>query len=141
MFRKMLGKIFGGEEDERCGASILSDDELESIGTEEDPMRGYEAALERNFEAMDAERSGDTARAAALYKESVAEGFVGVHPYERLAGLHERSGDPRSALRVLETYIRLAGSGKMPRGAQRSADRKLPEIERRAGRYRKIIED
>lgn len=140
MLKRILGRLFSNaersEDREPPGASILDDEELRRIGTEEDPMRGYEAALERNFEAMEAERLGDVGRAAALYEESVAGDFVGIHPYERLANIHERRGDHLSALRTLEAYIRLAKSGKMPRGAQRSAERKLPEVEDRASRLR-----
>src|SRR3712207_7690176 len=41
------------------------------------------------------------------------------------------------ALRVSEAFTKLAASGKMPRGAQRSANRKLPEFEARIQRYRR----
>jgi hypothetical protein len=64
--------------------------ETERIGTEDDPLRGFEAAMERHEEAVRAEQSGDLERAILLYETSVAEGFVGSHPYERLASLHER---------------------------------------------------
>ena len=120
--------------------SGLSDEELERIGTDEDPMRDYEEALERNFRGMEAEQRGDVDGAVALYERSVVDGFVDSHPYERLAGLHEQRRDYGDALRVLESYVRLAESGTMPRGAQRSADRKLPEIQVRIARCRRLAE-
>lgn len=70
---------------------------------------------------------------------SVSEGFVGSHPYGRLASLYERRHDHGAALRVSEAYLHLATSGKMPRGAQRSADRKFPNFEARAQRYRDLL--
>jgi hypothetical protein len=139
---RRLRAIFGGEArpEEPTGPLYgLDPEERERIGTEHDPLRDFEAAMRRNEEAERAERSGDPQRAIDLYEESVAEGFVGVHPYERLASLHERRRDPAAALRVCEAYLRLATSGTMPRGAQRRADRKVPEFEARVERYRAMI--
>ena len=111
--------------------------ETERIGTEDDPLRGFEAAMERHEEAARAEQSGDTERAIHLYETSVAEGFVGSHPYERLASLHERRRNYEEALHTCEAFVRLATSGTMPKGAQRSADRRLPWFEARIERYRR----
>lgn len=143
MFRR-LRSIFGGRERdpaarEPSGRPILDPEERARIGTDEDPLRGYEAAVERHMAAAEADRNGDPEYAISLYEQSVAEGFVGSHPYEALALLHERRRGHADALRVTESYIELAKSGHMPRGAQRSADRKLPEFEARADRYRRII--
>ncbi len=113
--------------------------ETERIGTEDDPLRGFEAAMERHVEAGRAEQTGDPQRAIRLYETSVAEGFVGSHPYERLASLYERRSDHESALQVSEAFVQLAVSGRMPRGAQRSADRKLPQFEARIERYRRLL--
>jgi hypothetical protein len=110
------------------------------IGTEEDPLRNFEAAMRRNEEAEKAVQGGDTGRAIKLYEISVREGFVGSHPYERLASVYERRHNFAEALRVCEAFTQLAASGKMPRGAQRSADRKLPEFEARIQRYRRSLE-
>jgi hypothetical protein len=139
---RRLRAILGGEArpEEPTGPLYgLDPEERERIGTDRDPSRDFEAAMRRNEEAERAEQSGDPQRAIDLYEESVAEGFVGVHPYERLAALHERRRDPAAALRVCEAYLRLAASGTMPRGAQRRADRKAPEMEARAERYRRTI--
>ena len=92
------------------------------------------------MEAARAEERGDVASAIRLYEASVAEEFVGAHPYERLAALRESRRNYAEALRVTETYISLAQSGRLPRGSQRSADRKLPEFEARAERYRGLME-
>jgi hypothetical protein len=140
VLRRLRG-IFGREEtrpsEESSGLFGLDAAERERIGTEDDPLRGFEAAMERHAEAERAEQSGDPERAIRLYETSVAEEFVGSHPYERLASLHERRHDYEAALQVSEAFVGLAASGKMPRGAQRSADRKLPEFEARIERYRK----
>ena len=96
--------------------------------------------MERHEEAARAEQSGDPERAILLYETSVAEGFVGSHPYERLASLHERRRDYEEALRVSEAFLRLAASGKMPRGAQRSADRKRPWFEARIEHYQRLLD-
>jgi hypothetical protein len=103
-------------------------------------MRGFEAAMERYEEAARAEQGGDPEKAIRLYETSIAEGFVGSHPYERLASLYERRRDYRKALRVSEAFVRLAASGTMPRGAQRSADRKLPAFEARIEGYRRSLQ-
>ena len=76
---------------------------------------------------------------ADLLEKSVSERFVGSHPYERLASIYE-SRNPAEALRVCMAFTGLAASGKMPRGAQRSADRKLPEFEARIERYRRSLD-
>jgi hypothetical protein len=142
VLRRLRG-IFGREEtrpsEESSGLFGLDAAERERIGTEDDPLRGFEAAMERHAEAERAEQNGDPERAIRLYETSVAEEFVASHPYERLASLHERRHDYEAALQVSEAFVRLAASGKMPRGAQRSADRKLSEIEARITRYRKLL--
>ncbi len=147
----MLGKIrrmFGrqGSEtvpktDERYSLSTLAPEEKQKIGTEQDPLRGYEAAVERHEQAMESDRRGDPDTAIRLYEQSIAEGFVGSHPYEALASLHERRRNHEDALRVTEAYVRLAESGAMPRGAQRSATRKLPDFQARASRYRRLMQN
>ena len=96
-------------------------------------MRGFEAAMERYEEAARAEQGGDPEKAIRLYETSIAGGFVGSHPYERRC-------DYREALRVSETFVRLAASDTMPRGAQRSADRKLPAFEARIEGYRRSLQ-
>ena len=137
VFRR-LKSMFGGptgSEDPPQPLYGLDESEREQIGTEADPLLDFEAAMQRNEEAERALQAGDTSLAIDLLEKSVAEGFVGSHPYERLASIYE-SRDPAEALRVCEAFTKLAASGKMPRGAQRSADRKLPDFEARIYRYR-----
>lgn len=136
---RLFKRIFGGGSREgrnSPSAPLLSEEELERIGTKEDLLRNYEEAAERNFRAMEAEQKGDVELAISLYEQSVAEEFVEAHPYERLANLHERRGDHTEALRVTERFISFANSGRLPKGSQRSADRRLSEFEARVGRYR-----
>jgi hypothetical protein len=90
----------------------LDSAERERIGTEDDPLRGFESAMERHEEAAKAEQGGDPEKAICLYETSVAEGFVGSHPYERLASLYERRRDYREALRVSEIFIQIATNGR-----------------------------
>lgn len=142
MLRRLRSFLGGREEtDPDAPANLYGLDpaERERIGTEQDPLLGFEAAVERHTEAASAEERGDPERAIRLYEESVAEGFVGSHPYERLASLYERRRAHAEALRVSEAFLRLAASGRMPRGAQRSADRKLPAFEERMERYRRLL--
>ncbi len=144
VFRRLRGIFGGGELSAQEGSSPLyglDPEEWERIGTERDPLRDFEAGMARNEEAERAVHEGYPERAIELYETSVAEEFVGSHPYERLASLYERRRDPEAALRVCNAYTRLAASGRMPRGAQRSADRKLPEIEARIERYRRILDE
>jgi hypothetical protein len=117
----------------------LGEREREQIGTEADPLLDFEAAMQRNEEAERALQAGDTGRAVELLEKSVSEEFVGSHPYERLASVYE-GRNPAEALRVCEAFTSLAASGKMPRGAQRSADRKLPEFQARIERYRRSLD-
>jgi hypothetical protein len=140
VLRRLRG-IFGrGEAPSSAELFGLDEAERERIGTEDDPLRGFEAAMERHAEAEKAEQNGDPERDIRLYEISVSEEFVGSHPYERLASLYERRRDYGSALRVSEAYVRLATSGTLPRGAQRSADRKLPQFEARVERYRRSLD-
>jgi hypothetical protein len=141
VLRRLRG-IFGGSPpstEEQAPLYGLDESERERIGTEEDPLHNFEAAMQRNEEAERAVYNGDPERAIQLYETSIAEEFVGSHPYERLASLYERRHNPAEALRVCEAFTTLAKSGKMPRGAQRSADRKLPEFETRIERYRRSL--
>jgi hypothetical protein len=141
---RRLRDIFGGR-DRPAGQPSplygLEEEERARIGTEEDPLRNFEAAMQRNEEAELAFHNGDTERAIKLYEISIREEFVGSHPYERLASLYESRHNLIEALRVCEAFTELAASGKMPRGAQRSADRKLPEFEARIQRYRRSLEE
>ena len=142
VFRR-LKSMFGGPDRGTGGPSPLyglDEEERERIGTEEDPLRDFEAAMQRNEEAERALQGGDAGRAIDLLERSVSEGFVGSHPYERLASIYESRRNPAEALRVCEAFMELAASGKMPRGAQRSADRKLPEFETRIGRYKSSLD-
>lgn len=142
MLRRLRSFLGGrGEPARESPANLygLDPSERERIGTEEDPLLGFEAAVERHTEAARVEERGDPERAIHLYEQSVAEGFVGSHPYERLASLYERRRAYAKALRVCESFLNLAASGRMPRGAQRSADRKLPAFEDRAERYRRLL--
>ncbi len=76
-----LRRLFGGSEtprsDERFGLSTLDPEERRKIGTDKDPLRGYEAAVERHQQAMEADQRGDSETAITLYQRSVTEGFVG----------------------------------------------------------------
>jgi hypothetical protein len=141
---RRLRDIFGGR-DRPAGEPSplygLEEEERARIGTEEDPLRNFEAAMQRNEEAELAFHNGDTERAIKLYEISIREEFVRSHPYERLAFLYESRHNLIEALRVCEAFTELAASGKMPRGAQRSADRKLPEFEARIQRYRRSLEE
>ena len=47
---------------------VLPPEEAEKIGTEEDLLVGYEAALERNMQAARAEERGDVEGAIRLYE-------------------------------------------------------------------------
>ena len=141
VFRRLRTMFGGPEESYRPPAPLygLGEQEREKIGTEDDPLLDFEAAMQRNEEAERALQAGDTGRAIDLLEKSVSEGFVGSHPYERLASIYENR-NPAEALRVCEAFTRLASSGKMPRGAQNSANRKLPEFEARIERYRRSLD-
>jgi hypothetical protein len=141
---RRLRDIFGGR-DRPAGQPSplygLEEEERARIGTEEDPLRNFEAAMQRNEEAELAFHNGDTERAIKLYEISIREEFVRSHPYERLASVYQSRHNLIEALRVCEAFTKLAASGKMPRGAQRSADRKLPEFEARIQRYRRSLDE
>jgi len=139
---RWLRGIFGRGEPPGESSNLFGLDPVERdrIETEDDPLRGFEAAMERHAEAERALQNADIEVAIRLYETSVAEEFVGSHPYERLASLHERRRDYEEALRVSEAFLRLAASGKMPRGAQRSADRKRPLFETRIEHYRRLLD-
>jgi hypothetical protein len=141
VFRRLRSMFGGSEESVGSPAPLygLGEQEREKIGTEADPLLDFEAAMQRNEEAEHVLRAGDTGRAIELLEKSVSEEFVGSHPYERLASIYE-SRKPAEALRVCEAFTRLAASGKMPRGAQRSANRKLPEFEARIEHYRRSLD-
>jgi hypothetical protein len=141
VFRR-LRSVFGGTEGSAGEPSPLyglGEQEREKIGTEADPLLDFEAAMQRNEEAERALQAGDTDRAIDLLEKSVSEEFVGSHPYERLASIYG-SRNPAEALRVCIAFTGLAASGKMPRGAQRSANRKLPEFEARIERLRHTLD-
>jgi hypothetical protein len=84
--------------------------------------------MERYAEAERPEQNGDPEKAIRLYETSVAEGFVSSHPYDRLASLYERRHSHEATLWASEPFIQLAASGKIPKGAQRSANCKPPQF-------------
>lgn len=136
--------MFGGPDrapQEPSALYGLDEEERRRIGTQDDPLLDFEAAMQRNEEAERAAQSGHTDRAIELLETNIREEFVGSYPYERLASLYESRRDPTEALRVCEAFTELAASGKMPRGAQRSADRKLPEFEASITRYRRSLDE
>lgn len=102
MVLKLLRGIFSQEaiptEDFSTSLFGLDPAERERIGSEEDLLRGFEAAMERYAEAERAEQNCDP-------EKSVAEGFVGSHPYERLASLYERRQNREAALWVSEPFV------------------------------------
>ena len=139
MFSKIKRLFETDKEQDSSAGSGLGVEGIEKVGTPEDPLYRYEEGLDRNFEAMEAEREGRLEHAIELYEWSVAEEFVDSHPYERLASIYGRRREYGEAIRVLEAYLQLARSGTLPRGAQRSADRRLGGIEARAERYRELL--
>ena len=141
VFRRLRNMFGGSERGDSSPTPLygLEEQEREKIGTEADPLLDFEAAMQRNEEAERSLQAGDTSRAIDLLEKSVSEGFVGSHPYERLASLYE-SRNPAEALRVCEAFTELAASGKVPRGPQRSANRKLPEFEARIERYKRSLD-
>lgn len=144
MVLRRLRNIFGGAApptQEPSPLYGLAEEERERIGTAEDPLHNFETAMQRNEEAERAVHNGDTERAIHLYEMSIAEEFVGSHPYERLATIYERRHNPAEALRVCLAFTTLAASGKMPRGAQRSANSKLPEFQSRIERYSRLLDE
>jgi hypothetical protein len=141
---RRLRDIFGGRDrptGEPSPLYGLEEEERARIGTAEDPLRNFEAAMQRNEEAELAVKGGDTEKAIKLYEITISEEFVGSHPYERLASVYESRHNLIEALRVCEAFTKLAASGKMPRGAQRSADRKLSAFEARIQRYRRSLDE
>ncbi|MGF1473342.1 MAG: hypothetical protein ACFB50_16600 [Rubrobacteraceae bacterium] len=140
VFGKIKRLFRPGGEQRGARSSSLGIDEIDKIGTAEDPLHGYEEGLERNLAAMDAEQRGEVDLAVALYEQSVKEGFVDSHPYERLASLYERRRSYGEALRVLEAYLQLVRGGNLPRGAQRSAEWRLNRIEAKTRYYRELLE-
>ena len=84
MVLRRLRDIFGREEapTDRRSASLFGLDraERDRIGAEDDPLRGFEAAMERHAEAERAQQSGDPEKAIRLYKTSVAEGSSAATP-------------------------------------------------------------
>ena len=111
-------------------------------------MTVHRALRELEAEGLIERRQGSGSYVAELHPISnllqvrdIREEFVRSHPYERLASLYESRHNLIEALRVCEAFTKLAASGKMPRGAQRSADRKLPEFEARIQRYRRSLEE
>ena len=142
MVLRRLRSMFGGSErgdGPQAPLYGLGEQERQEIGTEADPLLDFEAAMQRNEEAERVLQAGDTDRVIDLLEKSVSEEFVGSYPYERLASIYE-SRNPAEALRVCEAFTRLANSGKMPRGAQLSANRKLPDFEARIERYRRSLD-
>jgi hypothetical protein len=80
MVLRRLRGIFGGPDRPTGDPSSLyglEDEERARIGTEDDPLRNFEAAMQRNEEAELAIHNGDTERAIKLYKISIREEFVG----------------------------------------------------------------
>ncbi len=70
-----------------------------------------EAALQylvqRNNKAIEREKAGDIDGAMFLYEVSVADAFLGSHPYDRLRILYIRAKQYNEALRICHDYMAL----------------------------------
>jgi hypothetical protein len=63
----------------------------------------------RNIYGRLLERNRRVDEAVAVYEASVAEGVVGSHPYERLAGIYVKQQRRRDAQRVLRRAVEVVG--------------------------------
>lgn len=65
----------------------------------------FEKQLERNLQGIDLEKKGAVDQAVDLYELNVLEGFVGNHPYDRLAVIYRKRKQHGEEQRVLERAI------------------------------------
>lgn len=63
--------------------------------------------IERNNKAIEREKAGDIEEAIFLYEVSVADAFIGSHPYDRLRILYTRAKQYDEAIRVCRAYLAL----------------------------------
>lgn len=59
-----------------------------------------------NATGIEAEKNGDINLAIALYEKNVSNGFVGSHPYQRLAIIYRKQKRYDDEIRVLECAIK-----------------------------------
>lgn len=79
----------------------MSDEEWAAL------VKRQDRQTERNNEASQLEKAGETARAIALYEINAAEDFDGNGPYERLADLYRESGRREDEIRILKRAIQV----------------------------------
>jgi hypothetical protein len=75
----------------------------------------------RNVAALEHEQRGEWDAAVELYEANVTEGFTGDWPYERLALLYTRRGQPAEVVRVFERGVEVFQA--LPRSSPLRASR------------------
>ena len=64
--------------------------------------------VDRNLRGIEFEKGGDVEEAISLYESNVADWFSGNHPYDRLRVIYTRQGQILDAIRVCESFVKVA---------------------------------
>lgn len=65
----------------------------------------FNECFERNMKAIDLEKAGKQIEANKLYEQNIKCGFIGSHPYNRLALFYHNIKDYKNEIRVIEAYF------------------------------------
>ena len=90
----------------------------------------FRKRLDRNLKGIKLEKAGKVDKAIALYEANIREGFVGNHPYDRLAVIYRKQKRIDDEIRVLERAVEVfEGLLKSPR----------QDIKPKLGRFREQL--
>lgn len=69
------------------------------------PSDHFSRQVDRNLNGMENEKKGDVELAISEYEKNINEGFVGNHPYDRLAIIYRKNKDFTNEVRVLSRGV------------------------------------
>jgi len=73
--------------------------------------KNFEKQVERNLVGIELEKKEKIEEAIKLYEQNIKEGFIGSHPYNRLAIIYRKRGQLDEEIRVLERAVLIFKEG------------------------------
>ena len=67
----------------------------------------FDRQVKRNLKGKELEKSGNTDEAIKLYEQNIKEGFIGAHPYNRLAIIYRKRSQFDDEISVLKKAIEI----------------------------------
>lgn len=100
-------------------------------------MADFSTQVDRNLKGIQFEKKNDLEAAIELYEMNISEGFVGNHPYDRLAIIYRKSNRISDEIRVLEKAIVVFND--LSSSPRQDVEPKLTKFKKRLEKARKLL--